>query len=294
MSTIFSAAIGRTLKFTSIKVNDQKNSNQCVGHVVPGELYIRDLGYVTPTYLKALQQEGARFLNRLPYQVSVYASDRLMDWEHIHGTFEKTGTGILDLDVKLYEKEQLPCRLIIERVPGNVYRQRVKQAEANAKKHGTGLSRHRRLRCQYNTFITNAHREALPVEMVRKVYSLRWQIELVFKTWKSLLNINKTKKVSKERLECQLLAKLLWVLLNWRLLQSCNHQVHKQQPASGVSILKFFKRCVTFSPTLRQVVLGKASLVHWIERIFLPLVIDTACQPPTRKTTHYETLFELS
>lgn len=38
-----------------------------------GELYIRDLGYVTPTYLKAVIQKGASFLNRNPMDKYLYA-----------------------------------------------------------------------------------------------------------------------------------------------------------------------------------------------------------------------------
>jgi IS4 transposase len=79
-------------------------------------------------------------------------------------------------------------------------------------------------------------REILPIEKIRRTYYLRWQIELVFKTWKSFFEINKVKKVKKERLECQLLAKLIWVLLNWQLFRSCNHYVKLQDSQGGILI----------------------------------------------------------
>lgn len=157
-----------------------------------------------------------------------------------------------------------------------------------------GLTKQHRIRCRYNTFITNVDRQVLPMSMIRKIYYLRWQIELVFKTWKSFLNINKVKKVKKERLECQLLAKLLWVLLNWRILQQCNRYVQKENPSTGISILKFFKRCMTFSTTLRQVILKRMHIIHWLKHTFLPLIENTQCQAPIGKNTHYQVIFGLS
>lgn len=285
----------KSIELTSIKVNDQQDSKLSTASIVADELYIRDLGYITPTYLKAVTDKKASFLNRLPAQISVYTDgNQQINWKDIRRKFEKRSTDILDLNVTIYDKERLPCRLIIERVPDNVYNKRLKQVEATAKKQGVGISQLRRDRCRFNTFITNVSREVLPVKTIRKVYSLRWQIELVFKTWKSFLQIDKIKKVKKERLECQLLAKLLWVLLNWRLLQSCNRQIQIERPSTGVSVLKFFKRCIMLSATLRQVVLGKLPLQLWLKHTFLPLIENTACEAPIGKTTHYQTLFSLS
>ena len=285
----------KTVDLTSIKVNDQKDSNQNIESISSNELYIRDLGYITPTYLNAVLQKGASFLNRLPAQAAVYASGQeQINWNRIDRKFNKAGTDTLDMDVCVYKNEQIACRLIIERVPNDVYRKRVKQAEASAKKYGVGLTQQRRTRCRYNTFITNVDRLILPTAAIRKVYHLRWQVELVFKTWKSFLEIDKLKKVKRERFECQLLAKLLWVLLNWRLFQSCNHHVQKERPTIGVSILKFFKRCLCFSGALRLVVLRRIPLQRWLKQTFLPLIENTACEAPIGKTTHYLTLFTLS
>lgn len=280
-----------TLELTTIKTNDQQDSKQTIGSLYKGELYIRDLGYITPTYLKAVIEKEAGFLNRIPPQINVYTLDKKpIDWRKIAHKFNKTGVGALDMDVLIYQKELLGCRLVIERVTDDEYRKRLKHAERSAKKHGVGLSKEHKLKCRYNMFITNVSRAILPLEKIRRTYYLRWQIELVFKTWKSFFEINKLKKVKKERMECQLLAKLLWILLNWRLFQSCNRYVQEQTPERGVSLLKFFKRCLGFSSTLRLVVLNKLAITKWLTQIFLPLIDNTACEAPAGKQTHYQIL----
>lgn len=284
-----------SLEITNIKRNDQQDSKQTIDSISKGELYIRDLGYVTPTYLKAVIQKGASFLNRIPPRINIYTLEKkIINWQDIARKFNKTSATALDMDVLIYKRELLACRLVIEPVTEDEYRKRLKHAEQLAKSQGVGLSEEHTLRCRYNAFITNVDRLILPIEKIRRTYYLRWQIELVFKTWKSFFEINKAKKVKKERMECQLLAKLLWVLLNWRLFQSCNQHVQEQSSRKGVSVLKFFKRCLSFSHTLRLVVLNEITVTKWLEQIFLPLIENTACEAPAGKSTHYEIISSLS
>jgi hypothetical protein len=283
-----------SLEITNIKRNDQQDSKLTLDSISTEELYIRDLGYVTPTYLKAVIQKKASFLNRISPQINIYTlKKKVINWQDIARKFDKTRAPALDIDVLIYQRELIKCRLVIEPVKEDEYRKRLKHAEQSAKSHGVGLSKEHKLRCRYNAFITNVEMVILPLGKIRKTYYLRWQIELVFKTWKSFFEINKVKKVKKERMECQLLARLLWVLLNWRLFQSCNHYVREQSSEKGVSVLKFFKRCLSFSTTLRWVVLNKITITKWLEQIFLPLIENTACEAPAGKSTHYQIIGSL-
>lgn len=64
-----------------------------------------------------------------------------------------------------------------------------------------------------NVYITNALSDDVPTEHVHNLYSLRWQIELLFKTWKSFFKIDNCKEIKKERLECHLYGQLIAILL---------------------------------------------------------------------------------
>jgi hypothetical protein len=51
-----------------------------------------------------------------------------------------------------------------------------------------------------NLYCTNIPAEYVEMNQIHDYYSLRWQIEILFKTWKSLLAIHVCKKVKIERL----------------------------------------------------------------------------------------------
>lgn len=280
-----------SVKMTKGLRNDQRDSTETTGDIGAGGLHIRDLGYVTPTYLKAVIDKKAFFLNRLPVMAGVYTLDnKQLDWKKTDRKMRNVAGGTMELDVLVYEKAMVPCRLVMERVDGTEYKRRLADAVAKAKSRGLGVSQVHRIRLRYNLFITNVDTTILPYGSIRKTYYLRWQVELVFKTWKSFFRINLVKKVKKERLECQLLARLLWILVNWTLFSRLNKHVRNRDRTQGVSLLVFFKRSLKFAATLRLVMLGKLSVTKWLEHFYLPLIIDCLCCAPKKKQTHYENL----
>ena len=63
--------------------------------------------------------------------------------------------------------------------------------------------------------ITNLPKEKYPKEQIYPIYSLRWQIELDFKNWKSIHEIDEsTRKLKKERIESHFYGKLINILVN--------------------------------------------------------------------------------
>lgn len=63
-------------------------------------------------------------------------------------------------------------------------KKRLDAAKKNANNKRVGVFDLYRLSCRQTTLITNVKKEILPAEKIRKTYYRRWQIELVFKTWK--------------------------------------------------------------------------------------------------------------
>ena len=65
----------------------------------------------------------------------------------------------------------------------------------------------------WNLFITNVPATVWPSQTVGIAYSLRWQVELVFKSWKSHLHLNTLTTTTKNSTLCYLYGQMLLIVL---------------------------------------------------------------------------------
>lgn len=86
-----------------------------------------------------------------------------------------------------------------------------------------------------------------------QTYRCRWQIELVFKTWKGYLELHKFKSYKADRLRCYLFASLLLVLIQWRVFAALQEYMLKTKQIV-LSIFKFTKVIIHLKEMLRNVV----------------------------------------
>ena len=110
-------------------------------------------------------------------------------------------------------KEKIPTRLIIYRQPEEVTIKRLREANKNQRKKGETISASKKLLLHFSMFVTNIPQELLSAELIGTVYRLRWEIELVFKRWKSQLEIDHLKGIHIERIDCLIWSRLCTVLL---------------------------------------------------------------------------------
>ncbi|EEL19620.1 Transposase for insertion sequence element IS231B [Bacillus cereus Rock1-3] len=109
--------------------------------------------------------------------------------------------------------QKLPARVIIHRLTKEQTEKRLKEQAKKEKKKGITYKERSKRLSGINVYITNLSAENVPMEHIHDLYSLRWQIEILFKTWKSFFQIHKCKEIKKERLECHLYGQLISILL---------------------------------------------------------------------------------
>jgi hypothetical protein len=275
-----------SLELTKATRNDQEDSKDSTGSIEKGNLYIRDLGYVTLTYLKAVADADAYFINRMPTNLNVYQGMKKVDWGKIDRKMKQRGNLCYSFDATIGKKEQFKVRMAIEPVPEEVYKERIKKASQHAKSKSCQLSKEYKTKAKYNIYITNVPVDIISPEDIAKVYGLRWQIELVFKKWKSNLSINKVKKVKKERFECQLIAKLIWILLAWKIFQVANMSVKQSKPTIGCSMVKFFKQLVKANYKIKEIIIKQKSLINWLKEFICPIIPDMIIEPKKGKKSY--------
>jgi len=184
------------------------------------ELHLADLGYSKLSHFQAISDAKAYFLTRYKVGTGLYQYNDegvpekfdIADYLRNNPEIEKE-----EISVLLGKKTLIPTRLFIEKTPESVKKERLKRCRTEQKKISINQPKHKtsenkKTLCGYNLFLTNA--PALNMENVRAIYSLRWQIELLFKIWKSLFNIDKISSMSIFRFECYLYGRLIALLIS--------------------------------------------------------------------------------
>jgi hypothetical protein len=128
----------------------------------------------------------------------------------------------VDLPIALGAQQRLPARLLAVRVPQEVADQRRHRLRASARDRGRTPSAARLAWCDWTLLVTNGPPEMLTVREALVLARARWQIELLFKLWKSHGHIDESRSGKPWRVLCEVYAKLLaMVVQHWLLLTGC-------------------------------------------------------------------------
>ena len=259
------------LKLTGACRNDQQDSKETLDSIQEGDLLIRDLAYTGKAYLKHITKTGAYYLNRLNPTWKIYTyDDNQIDFANLLKKIDRYELPYMEIEAFIkIDAQKIDTRLIVSKVNQEVYEKRIRKAEKAAKSKGYQVSEEYKVKAWLNLFMTNIPKEWLTTDQIRKTYSLRWQIELVFKTWKSQAQINKIKHVRVERFQCQLIARLIWVLIHWQTLRITQEWIILQGCKFQCSQWKFYKTAFRLSPLLRKTLFGISPIGSWLEKILI-------------------------
>jgi hypothetical protein len=206
------------LTVTDALRQDTTDAKQTIGVIDKGDLILRDLGYFSSDVLEQIDEQKAYYISRPATGITLcYAKNQeKINFTSLYRQMKTKGLDLLELAV-LMGKKKLPVRLIVEMLPEPQVERRLAKAKKEAQKEGRNLSDEYKSRARLNLFVTNIPVDILPKEKIRKVYQLRWQIELRFKAWKSFYHLAATKKMQRYRFECYLYSTLLLLMINWEI-----------------------------------------------------------------------------
>jgi DDE family transposase len=189
--------------------------------VPAGSLMVFDLGYFCLNRFRRLIDAGVSWVSRLQFGVTVYdsAGRELSLLDDLQRRYD-AGQRLIDITIFLGVEHRLRCRLIAVRVPQETAARRRQAAHAKAAKHGRTASQEYLRWQDWTIFVTDCSAERLTWQAVIVLYRTRWQIELMFKIWKSHngLVAHRPEASSQEQL-AMVYAKLIgaivqhWVLL---------------------------------------------------------------------------------
>jgi len=203
-------------RFSFLELSDEKTGEQFdMAPVVQGEIRIGDRGFMQADRIGNILDAGGDILVR-----SGWNSGRWLDEEgskfNLTEYLEKTRlAGEKYIDRSIYvgrktNKTPLKLRLIAIRKPDEAANEAIDKACKIAKKNGRKPSEETLESARWLILITSLPKsDEYSIEVLSKLYRLRWQIELAFKRLKSILGTKSPPAKDKELAKTFLLSHLL-------------------------------------------------------------------------------------
>ena len=205
----------RKIELTSGTSSDRTYTNTITKMIKPLELVIFDLGYFNTKSFEEIINNKGYFISRIKTNTLFYIESMAEA-----GGFNKIklawmlkkSNGLVDTFIYM-GANILKVRLVAEKLPEEVINKRRRKEINKVKRSGKMLKNYELELLSWNILVTNVEQDILSVETICELYRARWQIELIFKSWKSYFDIGKRHNVGKDYLECIIFGKLIIITL---------------------------------------------------------------------------------
>jgi Transposase DDE domain len=229
--------------FTALTLQSSRSPDQIytddLHPIQAGALYLTDLGYFALTRFQTLAAHQAYFLSRLDTQTALvdettHKSLDLLTW------LRTQSENLFEQPFLLGQRAGLPIRLVGARMPQEVIEQRHRKAYDNARRKGRTPSARHLEWLKWSLFITNVPSSQLPPAQVLRLYHVRWQIELIFKLWKSHAALARVAGWRRPRILSELYAKLIGLVLTQFIMAPYRDCEDELSPVKVLHILQHY------------------------------------------------------
>jgi IS4 transposase len=192
--------------------NDQQASSLILEHLQAGDLVIRDLGYAVLKVWRQIIDQDAYFLSRWRNDLGLFDAQTNQPLDLL--ALVQQHPQLCSLEVLVGAQQRLPLRLVALRLPAQLAAQRRRRARARARRDRSLRPAQRYLKLLgWTILLTNVPAQQATAQQLLQAYGARWQIELLFKSWKSHFQIGQLPRSNPLWVQIQLLAKLLAIAL---------------------------------------------------------------------------------
>jgi hypothetical protein len=247
------------------------------------DLRIEDLGYFKLEKFRVIEKAQAYFLSRLKFRVnlSILEKGEYKKLDLLKAIGKMKEGEIKNMQVYLGEKEKFPTRLVLEKVPAQLANEKRRKLTTDKQNKRKGISKERLIFCDVNAFITNCSQQQLPDHLLRQCYSLRWQVEIIFKAWKSFFKIDKVNQMKIERFECFHYGCLMLIIASTNLLGYFK-QWYLNKHNEEISELKFFKLIASMKQDIKEIIKKQtAEFADFLDQ--LADIIERTCVKEQKK-----------
>lgn len=219
--------------------NDQKAAHDIFTVAEPGDLVIRDLGYLTMNSIGEMIARAIFFISRLSYQIAIFD----LDGKQIDLLKHLKKYQTMDCDVLVSAACKIKMRIVAIPLDSEITQRRIQKAKTDRSVKTNHSSQYYEL-LGWAIYITNTSPKMIPANLISTIYSIRWKIEIIFKVWKSYFRIAQIQKASTHYVQCFIYAKLILIILinhSYILINSAAIRKNKR-PISPLKFAQFIVR----------------------------------------------------
>ena len=201
-----------------------------------GGLRLADLGFFDMDQFAAIGTAGGYWLSRLRTGTVVY--DQTGARLDLIQALARPTLPQVDWDVQIGSRQRLACRLLATRVPQEVCDQRRRRLRAEAKRRGRAVNALALALAGWTIYVTNVPPTLLTLAEAVVLGRARWQIEWLFKLWKSHGGVDTWRSQKPARILCEVYAKLLGLVVQHWLVLVGGWQVANRSLVKAAQVIR--------------------------------------------------------
>ena len=187
-----------------------------------GSLRLADLGYFSLAEFERLTQAGVFWITKFKAGCSLF--DEQQEPFCLQKRLASETSDTVNLSCFIGASKRLPAHLVALRISEEEANKRRRYIRRDAKRRQTNPSKQRLKLAGWNIYITNIDTDQFTPEQIAALVRIRWQVELMFKSFKSIGKVHTSRSKKPYRVLCEVYAKLIaqlirhWVMIaiGWR------------------------------------------------------------------------------
>ena len=231
-------------KITQFEIRPGRTSDQKFkGFTAPlpkNSLVLHDRGFYNIKQLQQREEKGSFYISRVMATTIIWYKGVKYTLSNF---LSMMGQKADSLDVMvLVGGDKFPTRLVASKVTKEVENKRRKKlrekARTSQKRRKKEPSKVQLDICKWTVYITNLPSAEYDTEVVHTLYRTRWQIELLFKHWKSEGGLAVPPCKNGEKNLCLVYAKMISILLTHSILNESGSQINGQSVKRRYKVIK--------------------------------------------------------
>lgn len=274
----FQLTDGMTADSTAIKASEP---------LPQGSLRLADLAYFSLDEFEKLTENGIYWISRL--KANSYLADETGERLALEKMLTETETEntFIAKRIRIGKRKQLPVYLIAQRLTEAEASKRRRYIRYRAKRKCQTPSKTRLRLAGWNLYITNIEAHQLTPKQICVIVGIRWQIELMFKGFKSIGKLQDSTSEKPYRILSEIYAKLIALLMQHAIMLGAGYRQIQQSFVKTAKYVAGYARLLTVSFHH-----SKTALRETLKNIKLSFQKGGSFQRSTGKNTTFRKLKE--